>query len=42
LVLHVQYLRKKRGIWVFSTRALVDGETVASAELMCAENEMVV
>jgi len=42
LVLHVQYLRRKRGIWVFSTRALVDDETVASAELMCAENEMVV
>lgn len=40
LKLHVEYLRKKRGIWVFSTEARVDGQLAASAELMCAERQM--
>ncbi len=40
LVLNVGYLRKKRGVWVFSARAYVDNALVASAEVMCAESEM--
>jgi 3-hydroxyacyl-[acyl-carrier-protein] dehydratase len=39
LILHVRYLRRKRGIWVFDAEALVDEEIVATAELMCAEKE---
>jgi 3-hydroxyacyl-[acyl-carrier-protein] dehydratase len=40
LVLNVGYLRKIRGVWVFSARAYVDNALVASAEVMCAESEM--
>jgi 3-hydroxyacyl-[acyl-carrier-protein] dehydratase len=40
LVLNVGYLRKKRGVWVFSAKAYVDNALVASAEVMCAESEM--
>lgn len=37
LVLKVEVIRSKRGVWKFSGEASVDGATVASAELMCAE-----
>jgi 3-hydroxyacyl-[acyl-carrier-protein] dehydratase len=39
LTLEVCYLRHKRNIWAFSCRADVDGEFVASAEIMCAAAE---
>jgi 3-hydroxyacyl-[acyl-carrier-protein] dehydratase len=40
LVLDVRVKATKRGIWVFTGQALVDGKLVASAELMCTEREM--
>jgi 3-hydroxyacyl-[acyl-carrier-protein] dehydratase len=40
LILKVEYIRHKRGIWVFNAEASVGGEIAASAELMCAEREM--
>lgn len=40
LVLEVDVIRTKRGIWVFDTRAKVDGGIVASAEIMCTEREI--
>lgn len=39
LRLEAQYLRHKRNIWAFSCRADVEGEFVASAEIMCAAAE---
>lgn len=39
LKLDVEYLRNKRNIWVFSCCASVDGELVASANIMCAAME---
>jgi 3-hydroxyacyl-[acyl-carrier-protein] dehydratase len=39
LMLEAVYLRHKRNIWAFSCRAEVDGEFVASAEIMCAAAE---
>lgn len=35
LRIEVSVKRKMRGIWLFDTSATVDGELVASAELMC-------
>ncbi len=40
LVLKVSYVKQKRGIWKFNGEALVDGNVVCSAELMCAEREV--
>lgn len=37
LVLEVEVLKFKRGIWKFKGEAKVDDKVVASAELMCAE-----
>lgn len=39
LILEVKLLTTKRSIWKFSAEAKVDGKVVASAELMCAEQE---
>lgn len=39
LTLIAEYLRHKRTIWSFSCRAEVDGEFVASAEIMCAATD---
>jgi 3-hydroxyacyl-[acyl-carrier-protein] dehydratase len=36
LMLEACYLRHKRSIWAFSCKAEVDGEFVASADIMCA------
>lgn len=36
LRLEAVYLRDKRNIWAFACRAEVDGEFVASAEIICA------
>lgn len=41
LVLKVTYIKQKRGIWKFDGEALVDGNVVCSAELMCAEREVI-
>jgi 3-hydroxyacyl-[acyl-carrier-protein] dehydratase len=40
LILRVKYVRRKRGIWVFTAEARVGDDIVANAELMCAEKEM--
>lgn len=37
MMLEVEVLKEKRGIWKFNAEAKVDGKVVASAELMCAE-----
>jgi len=39
LMLEATYLRHKRNIWAFACKAEVDGEFVASAEIMCAAAE---
>lgn len=39
LKLDVTYLKSKRNIWAFDCRATVEGELVASAEIMCAHAE---
>ncbi len=35
LYLEASLLKRRRGIWVFSAEAKVDGKLVASAEIMC-------
>ena len=40
LRLEVEVIKAKRGIWKFKAEAKVDGKVVASAELMCAEQEI--
>ncbi len=37
LLLEVEILTVKRGIWKFSCKATVEGETVTTAELMCTQ-----
>lgn len=37
MILEVDVLKEKRGIWKFNAVAKVDDKVVASAELMCAE-----
>ena len=37
LVLKVEVIKAKRGVWKFNGEASVDGDVVASAVLMCAE-----
>lgn len=37
LVLEVEVIKFKRGVWKFKCEASVDGKLVASADLMCAE-----
>ena len=39
LQLDVEFVKEKRGIWKFNTRATVDGELACSAEIMCAERD---
>ena len=39
LRLEVEVIKAKRGIWKFKAEAKVDGHVVASADLMCAEQE---
>ena len=41
LILHVDFVKEKRGIWKFNGSASVDGKVVCSAELMCAEREII-
>lgn len=40
LHLEVSVVKAKRGIWKFKGEAKVDGKVVASADLMCAEQEI--
>jgi len=40
LHLSVTVTRQKRGIWVFDTEATVDGNTAASAVIMCTERKI--
>lgn len=40
LQLEVNVIKSKRGIWKFKGEAKVDGRVVASADLMCAEQEI--
>lgn len=40
LILEVEIVKEKRGIWKFKAEALVEGKVVASADLMCAEQEI--
>ena len=40
LILDVQVVKQKRGIWKFTAEASVDGKVVASADLMCAQQEI--
>ncbi len=42
LILEASIIRRKGIMWVFDTKATVDGKLVASAELMCAAKEGVV
>ncbi|MGH8280739.1 MAG: 3-hydroxyacyl-ACP dehydratase FabZ [Gammaproteobacteria bacterium] len=39
MLLKVEYLWDKRGVWKFKARAEVDGHMVTQAELMCAAQE---
>ncbi len=40
LLLEAVLEKRKRGIWVFSARALVDDKMAASAEIMCTAREL--
>lgn len=40
LMLHANVINNKRGIWKFNAEARVDGNAVASAELICAERDL--
>ena len=40
LVLEVTFKQARRGIWVFSGEARVDGKLCASADLMCTERSV--
>lgn len=40
LMLHVEVLKERRGIWKFAAEAKVDDKVVTSAELMCARSEV--
>ena len=37
MIMEVELIKEKRGIWKFSAAAKVDGKVVASAEIMCAQ-----
>jgi 3-hydroxyacyl-[acyl-carrier-protein] dehydratase len=40
LVLRAKLLRSRRGIWVFDCESSVDGNTVATAQIMCTEQDI--
>jgi 3-hydroxyacyl-[acyl-carrier-protein] dehydratase len=40
LVLSAKLIRAKRGIWMFDCEASVDSKTVASAQIMCTEQDL--
>lgn len=41
LQLDVTFIKEKRGIWKFDGLASVEGKEVCSAEIMCAEREII-
>ena len=41
LKLEVEYVKRMRGIWKFNGKASVDDNVVCTAELMCAERDIV-
>lgn len=40
LMLHVEVLKERRGVWKFAAEARVDDKVVTSAELMCARSDV--
>ncbi len=40
LIIRVEFVKEKRGIWKFEGEARVDDNMVCSAELMCAERDV--
>jgi 3-hydroxyacyl-[acyl-carrier-protein] dehydratase len=40
LILKANLLRARRGIWVFACESSVDGQIVATAEIMCTERDV--
>jgi len=40
LILKANLVRARRGIWVFSCESSVDGHVVATAEIMCTEQDI--
>lgn len=40
LILSAKLLRARRGIWVFDCQSSVDGKVVATAEIMCTEQDI--
>ncbi|HFD79398.1 MAG TPA: 3-hydroxyacyl-ACP dehydratase FabZ [Gammaproteobacteria bacterium] len=40
LTLYVDLIKTRRGIWVFDTRATVDGKVAATAVIMCTERKI--
>jgi len=40
LRLEVTVTKQKRGIWVFDTKATVDGKVAATAVIMCTERKI--
>ena len=40
LILKANLLRARRGIWVFACESSVDGHVVATAEIMCTEQDI--
>jgi len=40
LVLKANLVRSRRGIWVFACESSVDGNVVATAEIMCTEQDI--
>lgn len=40
LILKAKLIRARRGIWVFACESSVDGKVVATAEIMCTEQDI--
>ncbi len=40
LQLRVDFIKEKRGIWKFATKATVEGKLACSAEIICAERNI--
>jgi 3-hydroxyacyl-[acyl-carrier-protein] dehydratase len=40
LILKANLVRARRGIWVFACESSVDGQVVATAEIMCTEQDI--
>ncbi len=40
LHLRVDFIKEKRGIWKFATKATVEGKLACSAEIICAERDI--